>query len=266
MINTVSVLEKILLYFIYIPLRVLTRILLGGKARRIRFFRCKGWTTSELFFKFLKVPRCIIFNLMVYELLRSINSNRFCHEPKVTNCLRTKHGKSFIDIGANFGYYSFLLHPNFERILAIEPHPENVRVINEVKQKYGYSKVEILEFAVSDEDGDTRLYTGRHSGGHSLLRNPQLDSPQFINVKTKTLANILGSDVADLVKVDVEGAEWQVLKGAEPVVENIKNWVVELHNPNRKQDMENWFRSHGYQFKWLDFNGETGNHIFAWRE
>ncbi len=56
----------------------------------------------------------------------------------------------------------------------------------------------------------------------------------------------------DLVKVDVEGAEWLVLKGAEPVMGRLKSWIIELHNPNDKTTLARYMDSFGYACEWLD--------------
>lgn len=57
----------------------------------------------------------------------------------------------------------------------------------------------------------------------------------------------------DLVKVDVEGAEWLVLEGAEAIMPRIRRWVIELHEPSRKAELEHRMRQHGYnKNSWLD--------------
>jgi len=186
--------------------------------------------------------------------------------------LISKRGCLFIDIGANVGYYSFLLHDNFNSIFAIEPHPKNVQLIQKVKEKYGYHKVNILSKAVSNKDGETRLYLGSHRGGHSLLNifpySPQEHRHIIRRLKTTSLTvcvitlNTLLQTVesVDLVKVDVEGAEWKVLEGANEVMHKIKSWLIELHDLTRKTELQNLMKSFGYKLKWVDFK-----HLHAWK-
>jgi hypothetical protein len=57
-----------------------------------------------------------------------------------------------------------------------------------------------------------------------------------------------------LVKLDVEGAEWLVLEGAEDIMPNIRQWVIELHDRGRKAQLEEYMQRHGYTCKWLDQN------------
>ena len=202
---------------------------------------------------------------MVKEVNVRVKREYFRHEPEVSSLLTSLHGRVFIDIGANVGYYSFLLHNNFELIIAIEPHPKNVRIIQQVKEKYGYHKVNILQRAVSDKDGETKLYLGSHCGGHGLLDifpySPQEDrhivhrlKKSFLPVHATTLDTLLQTlGSADLVKVDVEGAEWKVLEGANKAMHKIKSWLIELHDLTRKEELENLMKSFNYKAKWIDF-------------
>jgi len=55
-----------------------------------------------------------------------------------------------------------------------------------------------------------------------------------------------------LVKVDVEGAEWLVLEGAKGMMNRIRSWLIELHDPIRKREIERRMAQHGYQHIWID--------------
>jgi hypothetical protein len=79
-------------------------------------------------------------------------------------------------------------------------------------------------------------------------------------IPTLTLTSILKERSVDLVKIDVEGSEFSVLKGTEPIILNIKRWIVELHNVEKRTALEEWFLSHHYTIHWLD-----QNHLYAWR-
>jgi len=176
------------------------------------------------------------------------------HEEAVTNLFKTIHGNLFVDVGARWGYYSVLLSPNFKRVFAVECHPENMRKLMEYTSDL--KNVECFECAVSDIDGVADLYlSGANVGTHSLVRKM---SDTTIRVKTITLTSLLKEKVADLVKVDVEGAEWRVLKGAENVMGNIKRWLIELHDLTRKSELESLLKSYGYNVRWVD-----ANHTFA---
>ena len=75
--------------------------------------------------------------------------------------------------------------------------------------------------------------------------------------------------MADLIKVDVEGAEILVLEGAKGVLSNVKQWIVEVHDienvlippsEERKLLFQSFFEENGYTTRWLDVR-----HIYAYR-
>jgi len=174
------------------------------------------------------------------------------HEKPVSLFLKTIKGHVFVDVGANYGYYSMLLHGNFEKIYAFEPI---LSIFKELKGNLEkFDSVECIRKAVSNVDGQSVELSYHSSHGFA---------------ETVTLASFFPNTEIDLIKVDVEGAEWRVLEGAEPILERIKSWVVELHDPSRKEELENGFVSRGYSVRWLDFafrGSQTANHIYAWRD
>jgi FkbM family methyltransferase len=189
-------------------------------------------------------------------------------ESEVSSLLIRKRGCLFIDIGAAFGYYSFLLHDNFEEVLAVEPHRKNVEIIERIKERNHYEKIKVLQCAISDKNGTAKLYLSYRPldglGGHSLTRSGAYVSspPKYIEVKTVTLDSLLARTIdADLVKVDVEGAEWMVLNGAKEVMNRIRSWLIELHDPTRKKELEKLMTSFSYRVKWVD-----DIHIYAWKQ
>ncbi len=253
---------------LYLAFRILVRITLGRR-RRDEVLQRLHWQTLSEFLDWLHLPEHLSESIMVKEVQARVKRKIFRHEPAVSSFLVNKHGYLFVDVGANLGYYSFLLYDNFEKIISVEPHPRNVALIERVKEKYNYNNVKVIPVAVSDKEGETRLYLGIHRGGHSLIRGHRMVSStkKYILVKTTTLSSLLKHlEEISLVKVDVEGAEWAALKGAEQNLDTIKSWVIELHDSKRKNKLEEWLTSHGYRFKWIDFEGKTTNHIYAWRD
>jgi FkbM family methyltransferase len=185
------------------------------------------------------------------------NKLRDIWEPEVSRFLLTTRGKTFIDIGACYGRFAVLLADNYERVIAIDPDATNVKTMNAIVTYGHFKNVEILKKAISDENGLFGLHTSTHSDWVHLSRSGEtVDSM----VETSTLNHLLEADAADLVKVDVEGWEWQVLNGSTEVLGKIKSWAIELHDPHRRNELEQWFHSHGYCTRWLD-----ERHIFAFR-
>jgi len=174
------------------------------------------------------------------------------HEKPVSSFLKSARGHIFVDIGANYGYYSLLLRGNFEKIYAFEPIPSIFKELESNFEKF--DNVECIRKAVSNVDGQQVEFS--YHGSHGVA-------------ETVTLASFFPDMEIDLIKVDAEGGEWKVLEGTESILERINSWVVELHDPDRKEELENWFVSRGYSVRWLDFRfkgSRTASHIYAWRD
>ncbi len=127
----------------------------------------------------------------------------------------------FLDIGANMGFYAIgaaLVNKNIE-VIAFEPNPgirnslsENIQ-LNNVERN-----IQILEFALSNFSGNANFsvpaFTG--SGGGSLMNlHPEEGLPSQFSVSVEKLDNLSAkTSGTDLVKIDVEGAEFQLIQGA----------------------------------------------------
>jgi len=240
----------------YIFVRVSLRLILG-KDMRDELFERIGFSRK---FKH-ELPRNFFFS--VCRFLHSPYLLRLLpHEEDVSRVISKICGELFVDVGANIGFYSLLLHRNFKNVVAVEPHPRNMRVLRENLRCMGAKNITCVSKAVSERDGNTvPLFSGSHDGTHSLLRRSTISSQDYLPVETITLSSLLKDfERVDLVKVDVEGAEWEVLEGAVQIIDKIESWVIELHDPRRKRDLEQFMKHKGFCFKWLD-----DKHIYARR-
>jgi len=139
----------------------------------------------------------------------------------------------FLDIGANMGFYAIgaaLVNKNIE-VIAFEPNPgirnslsENIR-LNNVERN-----IQILEFALSNFSGNANFsvpaFTG--SGGGSLMNlHPEEGLPTEFSVSVEKLDNLsTKTSGTDLVKIDVEGAEFQLLQGAMQTLKATRPTIV----------------------------------------
>jgi len=178
---------------------------------------------------------------------------RQSHEPVLSALVRRIRGQLFIDVGANIGYYPRLLESNFSRIIAVEPDPLTYAYLKKLIPKNCRS----VNAAVAESDGFTLLY--RHPDTESS-RTAYANSWKAVKVPMVSICTLLGDDTsADLVKVDAEGAEMQVLRGAVPVMRRIRSWAIERHTHTQKDELVSFMKQHGYDCKWLD-----RNHRFAY--
>lgn len=198
-------------------------------------------------------------DFLPFKIEECLFQNPDLHEPEVSRFLSKTYGDLFVDVGANLGRYTIMLSSNYKRVIAVEPEPNNMKHLMRNLLQAGISNVKLLQIAISDIEGYVKLYLARHSGGHTI-REGYYDN--YVKVKSSTLDNVLRDESkVDLVKVDVEGAEWNVLKGAEKSMHKIRRWMIELHDLNRKSELEHLLKSKGYEVKWL-----SNKHVYAWRE
>lgn len=162
-------------------------------------------------------------------------------EKKVKAIVASMRGALFVDAGTNQGVYAQLARKNFGRVVTIDPNPR--------------WKAD-LPIALSDNDGHAPFYVGDNYGSaDSLVENPHVLGQVFQNsrkfdVETKRW-DTLNLD-ADLVKIDVEGAEFKVLAG---MVERLpKNMIIEVHDERRKHELLKVAVSKGYRPHRIDSN------------
>jgi FkbM family methyltransferase len=127
-------------------------------------------------------------------------------------------GMCFVDVGANMGDFSLIAAKTMGdvgRVLAFEPSPDNCMWMRRSIKLNSYECIDLYEMALSDSSGEATLYLGNRVGRHSLVpRDPEHGT---IDVPVKTLDEALEAAAqtrVDMVKIDVEGAELQVLRGA----------------------------------------------------
>lgn len=147
--------------------------------------------------------------------------------------LIVRGGETFVDVGANIGAFSLMAAYHFDRVIAFEPMPETYsRLTRNAELSFAGSsdglkeKFLALPFAVSDGNReDTMHLNPLNLGGSRLGGFPSeymADYPQFSNwdshkVMCRPLDAIVqeqGLEAVSLVKIDVEGFEVDVIKGA----------------------------------------------------
>jgi FkbM family methyltransferase len=166
-------------------------------------------------------------------------------------------GMTFVDAGSNKGDFALIaarVMNDQGRVLAFEPAPENCRWIAASVELNGYRCITLFELALSDTDGRVPLYIGEWSGWHSLRRRPK--AQKSIEVEARTLDSVLaetGDPHVDVLKIDVEGAELDLLRGAERTLGDRRLFavLVEVH-PNfgvATAEVCDLLAGHGFSFR-----------------
>jgi len=176
-------------------------------------------------------------------------------------------GSVFYDIGANVGFLTVLaarLVGQQGKVYAFEPVPSNAAYVRRNAEANHFEQVHVIEKAASNASGTGVLNLAKYSGGAALaLANVEAppDADGTLQVEIVTIDGLIDQGVLrppDVVKIDVEGAELEVLMGMEATLKQYRPVViVELDGANasslqRKQSTnEQWLSSHGYRVKEL---------------
>jgi FkbM family methyltransferase len=180
-----------------------------------------------------------------------------------------KAGSVAYDIGANHGIHTMLMArcagPN-GRVFSFEPLPELVKALGANASLNGFTNVSAVGMAVSDHVGSEAFVRGHHEAAGYLAASPREPLP----VGTAVVSEDVGSTTLDafvyedgnpapgFIKIDVEGAEGRVLKGADRVLaEHRPVLLIDLHNPEQDASIANVLRAHGYTARRTDDPGET---------
>jgi FkbM family methyltransferase len=163
------------------------------------------------------------------------------YEPEMTAAIgrHLKPGDVFVDLGANEGYFSVIASPlvgSRGKVIAVEPQSRLQATIDANLALNGCTNVKVFSLIVADTTGTMRLHLtrGANTGGSSLFRPTKYALPTE-EVQSFTLADFLskvGIDTCDLLKVDIEGAEYEVFMNAEEVLRAgaIRNIALEIHD------------------------------------
>lgn len=167
----------------------------------------------------------------------------------------------FVDIGANLGYYTCLALQSGKPVVAFEPQQQNLHCLFQNLTANGWQdRAEIFPLALSERPGLLTLY-GASGPSASLVKDWAGYSSRFSKVvPVSTLDYILAGRFAGkqlFIKMDVEGAEYQVLKGASATLARVPKpvWLIEIcleefHPEGSNPDFQRIFRmfwEHGYQ-------------------
>ena len=170
----------------------------------------------------------------------------------IASCLN--RGDCFVDIGANIGLMSIFASQcvgNSGKILAFEAHPETHELLLENIILNHIENTDTFNFALGNETGKATIYDNWNvnRGGASLVIHAE-NSTGF-EVDVKTLDEVIQNDFQPkMIKIDVEGFEFQVLKGATNTIKNCKPILIIEFSVSRENQYD--------PFEMIDFIESIG--------
>jgi FkbM family methyltransferase len=168
------------------------------------------------------------------------------------------------DIGMNFGFFSCVLAQRCAAVHGFEPVPWLAQRAQANARLNHFTNLSINQIALSDHAGKARLNLPSESDsnwGTSSLVHSSGDHGAALEVETDTLDNYvarLGLERVDFMKIDVEGAEHLILKGAATTLARHRPAIIFERNPESFPQAADIFKSLGYVFLDLQNNPLPG--------
>jgi FkbM family methyltransferase len=164
-----------------------------------------------------------------------------------------------VDVGSNKGYFSLLAAPRVlpgGRVISYEPHPRNLEDIQRTIDANGHTHWAARPLAVSCQSGAASLFTpGWEEGVSGWGSLDQRAGGPTIEVQTTTLdsdLNALGVDHVDLLKMDIQGHEFEAVQGAASLLAQgrLDVALIEVHvfalGPAKVRSLFALFKDSGY--------------------
>ena len=139
------------------------------------------------------------------------------YEPYLTKLIleKIKPESVMVDVGANIGYYSLLTAKTAKKVFAIEPEELNFSILKKNAQSNGLKNIELIKAAAGSRQGKAVIKRSKvNPGAHKVVRSEG-------EIKMIRLDDLIKEKV-DVIKIDVEGMEAEVIKGARNLIEKWK--------------------------------------------
>jgi FkbM family methyltransferase len=255
---------------IYLFFTIFLRLVLGKKRSNkliaklnIRFiYICPSFLLFKLLYKgirFLRLGDNNTLNLLVikvpkhnYRYYCRINKSDFIpeHEEIIIKQFHVKQGDVVLDVGAHIGKYTIISSKRVGpagKVIAIEADPENFDMLNRNIKLNQLNNVIALNYAAYSQAAKIKLYVADEQSGsplyNTITTKRAKPNQKFIEINANTLDNLLqlagigreggaGAEEVNWIKIDVEGAEFDVLKGATNILSKSKDiaLLIEVHN------------------------------------
>jgi FkbM family methyltransferase len=221
---------------------VLTKIVLNQQNSRYELYEGKKLIHVDV------VPGWLLSRAYLKSIVMKVNLRYFALKP----------GHVVVDVGAGTGteaiVYADLVGVEGQ-VFAIESHPETFRSLQTLIVKGGYSNIEAHQVAIGNDNGAVWLQNQHAHQKNALMEEPDIEE-RAVSVEMRTLDQfVLDNKIKqiDFLKVNIEGAELQMLDGMKQSIHIIRAAAVSCHdfieNDNQfpiMNEVRNFFISHGF--------------------
>ena len=199
---------------------------LRNKSHKIKFF---SWNNKKIYYRTSSSDMSLIYEILLKPRKKAEYFFPKELEPKV-----------ILDIGGNIGITSIFLSTLFPKakIYTFEPIKENFDLLKKNIQKY--KKITAFNVGLASKNGSFKVYLSdnpENFGGASLYSEGDgNDIESFSECEVKNINEFLKDhdiDSIDLIKIDTEGAEFEILSTLNKNLLKKVSWITgELHGNN----------------------------------
>lgn len=151
-----------------------------------------------------------------------------------------------IDIGSHIGLFTFKASKKASLVVSIEPYPSSYKLLTRNIELNNLKNVIPLNLAVSNFDGKGELYLSSSCVGNSLVSSVHWVTDKTLEVEVRTLDTIIKElelKKIDFIKIDAEGAELEILKGAENTLKITSSLsIASYHYPKEAEKLREFLQ------------------------
>jgi FkbM family methyltransferase len=233
------------------------------------------WHIHRLFRSEHHVIKDIFGHKMLLDISKNgIHKHLFlygCHEPEATRIFSEilPDNARVVDIGTNIGYSAIIETKKAQKVYAIEPEPGNIELLKKNIALNSYDDlIEVHELAVSDTSGTALLSISDVPNQHRLIGPFHKSYGNCIKVETTTLDDFLVDKEINVIRMDVEGAEWLIIKGMGNILQQRSKRLISFIEVHRKLITDyggnditllKIFVNHGFKIHHITFIDYTAN-------
>ena len=163
------------------------------------------------------------------------------HEPLNTKFLseQLQEGMICLDIGANLGYFTFLESLKIGktgRVISVEPAPSTFELFEKNIKLQKHQNISSYNFAFSDKESTVDFFISNSSNWSRIIAEKDTyhgDKGDIIKIKCRTIDNFIKElelKKLDLIRVDLEGYEFEIFEGAQKTLSELKPMLqIEVH-------------------------------------
>jgi FkbM family methyltransferase len=209
-----------------------------------------SYDVIRFFYKLMNLLK--VKNLTLLKVYSKAHNYKYCcrvedfnpdREEDILKLFCPKEGGIVVDVGAHIGKYSIIASKmvgSKGKVIAIEAHPDNCDILKQNITLNKLSNVIVLNCAAHSTETLVKLYEPGQEDGFTIYNTimtdrPSLNTQRYIEVKANTLDSLLlekGIKQVNWIKIDVEGAEFEVLRGATAILSSSIDisLLIEIHN------------------------------------